>query len=207
MTFQAIAWDVDGTLVDSEPLHHRALLWACAQYGLDLSQIPEARFCGVHIHDVWQALRAELPADLHKETWLQAIETYYHAHSGEIQAMPGCPHTLRQLAAGGIKQACVSNSSRAVVEASLRALGVLDLIAVIITLDDVQNGKPDPEPYRRAVEALGLPADAVLAVEDSPTGVASARAAGLHVAFCGNADVPTAGVTKVNTLTQLLSWF
>jgi phosphoglycolate phosphatase-like HAD superfamily hydrolase len=64
MKFTAIAWDVDGTLVDSEPLHHRALLAACHRFGLDLSHIPETRFYGVHINDVWLALRADLPADL-----------------------------------------------------------------------------------------------------------------------------------------------
>ena len=180
MKFTAIAWDVDGTLVDSEPLHHRALLAVCHRFGLDLSHIPETRFYGVHINDVWLALCAELPADLDQSVWL---------------------------AAKGIKQACVSNSCRRIVEANLEALGVREFIDVVVTLDDVHHGKPAPEPYQHALGAFGLPAAAVLAVEDSTTGMRSAQAAGMHVAFYGASPASEQGVTEITSLTRILDWF
>ena len=141
MKFTAIAWDVDGTLVDSEPLHHRALLAACHRFGLDLSHIPETRFYGVHINDVWQALRADLPAGLDQDVWLAAIEDYYHDHSHELVAIPGSRETIRKLAAKGVKQACVSNSCRRIVEANLQALGIRECIDVVVTLDDVHQDR------------------------------------------------------------------
>ncbi len=205
MKFTAIAWDVDGTLVDSEPLHHRALLSVCYRFGLDLNHLPESRFCGVHIHDVWEALRADLPADLRREVWLTAIEDYYHDHCGELEAIPGGRETIRQLAAQGVKQACVSNSCRRIVESNLQALGVREWIDVVVTLDDVIHGKPAPEPYQHALKALGLPAAAVLAVEDSQTGMVSAQRAGMHVAFYGASAA--AGVTEITTLPRILDWF
>ena len=207
MKFNAIAWDVDGTLVDSEPLHHRALLAACLRFGLDLHHIPETRFYGVHINDVWLALRAELPADLEQSLWLQAIEDYYHDHSSELVAIPGSRETIRKLAAKGVRQACVSNSCRRIVESNLEALGVREFIDVVVTLDDVHTGKPSPEPYQQAIGAFGLPAAAVLAVEDSTTGMRSAQAAGMHVAFYGASPAAEQGVTEITSLTRILDWF
>lgn len=207
MKFNAIAWDVDGTLVDSEPLHHRALLAACHRFGLDLRHIPETRFYGVHINDVWLALRADLPADLDQNVWLQAIEDYYHDHSNELVAIPGSRETIRLLAAKGIRQACVSNSCRRIVEANLQALGVREFIDVVVTLDDVHCGKPSPEPYQQAIGAFGVPAVAVLAVEDSLTGMRSAQAAGMHVAFYGPSPASVQGVTEITSLARILDWF
>ena len=81
----------------------------------------------------------------------------------------------------GVAQACVSNSGRAVVDANLDALGILETIAFSLSLDDVSAGKPDPEPYREAARRFALPAAAVVAVEDSAAGALSARTAGLYV--------------------------
>ncbi len=60
---RAIAWDIDGTLIDSEPLHHEALVHASLQFGVDLRDLPSEAYQGVHIGDVWIALRDRLPQD------------------------------------------------------------------------------------------------------------------------------------------------
>ncbi|WJY16946.1 HAD family phosphatase [Pectobacteriaceae bacterium CE90] len=181
MKFKAVAWDVDGTLVDSEPLHHRALLAVCSRYGVDLSDITESRFCGVHINDVWHTLRTRLPEDLAQQEWLAAIEDYYIAHSDELVPIAHGKDAIVALRNNGIRQASVSNSSRRIVEANLRTIGVLEMMEFLVTLDDVSAGKPDPEPYRLATTLLDLTPGDVLAVEDSVTGVLGACAAGLTV--------------------------
>ncbi len=88
---------------------------------------------------------------------------------------------MRDLAARGVAQACVSNSGRTIVDANIEALGIGKIIAFSISLDDVSSGKPDPEPYREAARRLGAEPQAVVAVEDSGAGARSARAAGLYV--------------------------
>lgn len=181
MSLLAVAWDIDGTLADSEGLHHRALLKASADWGVDLSDLPDRAFSGVHMRDVWRALAARLPPSLAEGEFLTAIEDYYVDHSQEIVALPGATATIEGLAARGMLQVCVSNSSRRVVDANLDALGIRGNIAFSISLDDVATGKPDPEPYRRACGLLGVAPSSTLAVEDSPTGARSARAAGLFV--------------------------
>lgn len=186
---RAVAWDIDGTLIDSEPAHHLALVAVCATFGLDLTSLPEETFLGVHVHDVWRALRPQLPADLVEAEWLAAIEADYARRAAALAPMPGAVETVRALAARGIPQCAVSNSARRVVDANIAALGLSDLLAFTLALDDVREGKPSPESYLRACERMNVPPHEAMAVEDSPTGARAARAAGLFVAVVGsNAD-------------------
>jgi HAD superfamily hydrolase (TIGR01509 family) len=178
---KAVAWDIDGTLVDSEGLHHRALVETCRSYGVDLSSLPDRAFQGVHMLDVWSALRPRLPTALDRGEWLAAIDRIYIAQASELVAMSQARETICALHARGVAQACVSNSGRRVVDANIAALGLGEILAFSISLDDVAAGKPDPEPYRRAAQRLALAPQHVVAVEDSAAGAASARAAGLFV--------------------------
>jgi len=166
--FRAVAWDLDGTLIDSEGLHQRALIEASAAFGADLSDLPNEAFRGVHMRDVWTALRPRFPNGVERRTWLAAIERFYVSRAPALAAL-------------GVAQACVSNSGRAVVDANLEALGIRQTMAFSISLDDVSAGKPDPEPFREAARRFALPAAAVVAVEDSASGARSAREAGLYV--------------------------
>ena len=179
--FRAVAWDIDGTLIDSEPLHERALAAASAALGADLSDLEPDAFRGVHAIDIWEALKPRFPAGSLFTTWIAAIEGYYVAHVGELEPNPGALEAMRKLSERGIAQACVSNSGRTIVDANIAALGIGTIIAFSLSLDDVSSGKPDPEPYREAAHRFALPAAAVVAVEDSGAGARSARAAGLYV--------------------------
>jgi HAD superfamily hydrolase (TIGR01509 family) len=179
--FRAVAWDIDGTLIDSEPLHERALAAASAALGADLSDLEPDAFRGVHALDIWEALKPRFAAGSSFKTWIAAIEGYYVAHVGELEPNPGALEAMRKLAELGIAQACVSNSGRTIVDANIEALGIGTIIAFSLSLDDVSSGKPDPEPYREAAHRFALPAAAVVAVEDSGAGARSARAAGLYV--------------------------
>ncbi|PZU88259.1 MAG: HAD family phosphatase [Shinella sp.] len=181
--FRAVAWDIDGTLVDSEPLHHRALVAASKRFGVDLTDLPDMAFRGVHMGDVWKRLQSRLPKELAEQEWLDAINRHYIEHRHSLTTMPGAVETIRMLAELGIPQACVSNSCRAVVDANLDAMGISSCIGFSINLDDVAEGKPSPIPYLMAADRLGLPAGSIVAIEDSFTGLASARAAGLHAVF------------------------
>ena len=107
MSIRAIAWDVDGTLVDSEPLHHRALLAGSAQFGVDLSDLPDQAFRGVHMGDVWTILQPRLAAGLGEAEWLAAINRYYVDHRHELVAVPQAVETIRGLVRMGLpRSAC-----------------------------------------------------------------------------------------------------
>ena len=205
MTIRAVAWDVDGTLVDSEPLHLRALLATCADYGVDISDLPDDRFVGVNLFGVWEALKDRFPWSLSRERWIIVLNEHYSRNADSLRPIPGAAETVRALAERGIPQAAVSNSNRVVVDANLKALGVADLMRFSLSLDDVPAGKPDPAPYRMVAERLGLAPSHVLSIEDSPSGIASARAAGVvSVGFAASpVDVGDADRT-IKTLDEVI---
>jgi beta-phosphoglucomutase-like phosphatase (HAD superfamily) len=182
----AVAWDIDGTLVDSEPLHHQALLEASATFNVDLLDLPPLAFRGVHMDDVWTRLQSRFPATLTRSEWLDGIESRYIAGAGRLRALAGARQAIQRLALAGIPQVCVSNSSRRIVDVNLTTLELLPYLQFSISLDDVANGKPHPEPYAMAARRLGIEPQHLLAVEDSQSGLASASAAGLRTAAIGS---------------------
>ena len=181
MKVLAVAWDIDGTLIDSEPLHHTAMLAASQQWGTDLSDISVQTLRGVHMHEVWDLMRRRLPETLTKEVWLSAIEDQYLRRCSCLLALPGVAAVVEAIAALNIAQICVSNSSRRIVDANLDMLGLSTHIAFSISLNDVDRGKPDPQPYQLAAAKLAIDPRAMLAIEDSDAGARSARAAGMFV--------------------------
>ena len=179
--FRAVAWDIDGTLIDSEPLHQRGLLAACLALGADISDLGPDPFRGVHARDIWNALKVRFRPGASFDAWIAAMEGYYVEHARELKPVPGALEAMRALQALGVAQACVSNSGRTIVDANLKALGVAELIAFSLSINDVSRGKPDPEPFRETARRLGASPEATVAVEDSDAGARSARAAGLFV--------------------------
>jgi HAD superfamily hydrolase (TIGR01509 family) len=181
MTISAVAWDVDGTLVDSEPLHHEALIAACLHWNVDISDISEERFRGMHMGDVWRALMPRMPASANEEEWNRANDDFYVEHRHILKPMPRAIETVATLAEAGIRQICVSNAGRRLLDANLDALGLGAIMEFTLSIDDVGNGKPHPEPYASGCTRLGLRPQQMAAIEDSETGRRSARAAGFLV--------------------------
>lgn len=202
MTFRGVAWDIDGTLVDSEPLHHRILIEVCLSHGLDLRDDPVDRFLGVHVRDVWTALAPDLSSPFSYETWMAEVQDGYVRNAADLKEIPGAGAVIRAISKAGIPQVAVSNSGRPVVNANLDALGVRDMLVTSISLDDVSCGKPAPEPYLRAAEVLDLPPCQVLAVEDSTAGANSALAAGMTVAFLSSSAAPE-GTLRISSLSEV----
>lgn len=194
----AVAWDVDGTLVDSEPLHLQSLRRVCDAFSVDIDDFGAQPFVGVAIDEVWRLIGARFgPALGRDETgrhaaFRAAVAEHYLAGVDLLRPMPGALEALAHFEALGVPMCAVSNSDAAVVAANLSALDARELMRFAVTLDDVRRPKPDPEPYRLAAARLGLPAGAVLAIEDSLTGCESAFAAGLAVVQVGT-DLTAAG--------------
>ncbi len=87
--FRAVAWDLDGTLIDSEGLHQNALIETSAAFGADLSDLPDEAFRGVHMRDVWATLKPRFPKGVDRQTWLAAIERFYVARAHSLAPISG----------------------------------------------------------------------------------------------------------------------
>ena len=179
---KAVAWDIDGTLVDSEPLHLKSLMLVCKKYNIDISDLPDEYFIGVNLYGVWKELRKRFPTSLKFDEWANQINSFYFANSSTLTITPYALEVINELHILGVIQAAVSNSNRSVVDINLDALGVSKILNFSLSLDDVKKGKPDPTPYQVATRKLGLKPYEILAVEDSNSGLISAQKAGLMVA-------------------------
>jgi HAD superfamily hydrolase (TIGR01509 family) len=109
---------------------------------------------------------------------------------GEIRPMPGAEALLRRLASVGVPCALVTSGERAYVKAVLARFGWESTFRSVVSLEDVTNLKPHPEPYLKAIAALGFPASDCIGFEDSGPGVTSLRAAGAY-AVAVHRDVET----------------
>lgn len=192
----AVIWDVDGTLVNSEPNHHRALLSVCNAYNVSINDVIPEQLVGVHMKAIWEKiLQKRFPASMTFNTWARAINEEYANDLSSVSVRPNAPQTIKKLHSLGIRQAAVSNSARFIVDSNLSLLHCSSEIEFSLSIDDVERGKPDPLPYRMACSRLGVDATNAVVVEDSPSGLASASAAGAKCIAYRTAEFPKLGAS------------
>jgi HAD superfamily hydrolase (TIGR01509 family) len=180
----AVLWDMDGTLVDSEKVWDIALGDLAARHGGVLSDRARLAMVGTNMavsigvlfDDLGLTVDAAVEADA--LVWLAARAAQLYAEP--LPWRPGAQAALAATRAAGLPCALVTNTERAITELGLNTLGRANFEAVVCG-DEVPTPKPAPDVYLRAAELLGVPPRRCLAVEDSPTGVAAAEAAGCTV--------------------------
>lgn len=176
--FAAVLWDLDGTIVDTEPLWIAAEHELAAEHDATWTHEDALAVVGSALLDSGEYIRTRLGLDLSPAEVVDYLVARIVAGlETHIPWRPGAPDLIRELSERGTPQALVTMSYR-----SIAAQVAVHLpLDVVVTGDEVARGKPHPEPYLRAAELLGVDAADCLAVEDSATGAASANAAGCTV--------------------------
>lgn len=178
---EAVIFDVDGVLADTEPLHLEAANAVLAPYGVAISEEENMEFLGMDDPSFWKAMmeRYRLQADPRE---LQARRVEYVLgviRDREFLPRPGVPQVITGMLMRGLLLAAASSSPRAVTEAVIEVLGLQRSFRAVLTGDDVTRGKPDPEIFFAAARALDVPPGACMVIEDSPAGIQAARRAGM----------------------------
>jgi mannitol-1-/sugar-/sorbitol-6-phosphatase len=173
VTAQGILFDMDGVLISSIGSVRRCWRRWAKMYGVPNAEEYEVPH-GVRAIDIVKSLRPDI--DPHEG--LRAIEDMEVQDVADLQVLPG----VRTLLAGLPLErwAIVTSSTRRLLLARLKAAG-LPVPERIISADDVERGKPDPEPYRRGAGLIGLRPEDCVVVEDAPSGVGAGKAAGCRV--------------------------
>jgi HAD superfamily hydrolase (TIGR01509 family) len=203
----AVLFDMDGTLVDSEPVWDDALRELARWLGGELSAGARRATLGTNVDYSVRIVHADvgrLDADpeLSGKKLLDEAATRF---SRGLVWLPGARELIAAVRAAGIPAALVTNTERPLVEVAMGEL-VGQLFDVSVAGDEVEHPKPAPDPYLAAARLLGVDPTATVAIEDSPTGTASAVAAGCAVLVVPAADVPVPpgpGRTFVPTLAGL----
>jgi len=178
---KAVLWDMDGTLADSEALHLSTLVAVLTHHGIEAGDDLHASIFGKTGREVHAYCCKRFGIDFDYGQWSMARARHYLSEAPKMRPRPGALSVYHAVRAAGTRQAIVSNSSRMLLEAGLRALDLQDPQLISISINDVRAGKPDPEPYQRAAWLLRVMPGEAIVVEDSPTGARAAIAAGMRV--------------------------
>jgi HAD superfamily hydrolase (TIGR01509 family) len=205
MALQAVLFDMDGLLVDTEPLWFEIESEVMARLGGDWSQADQAELVGGSLQTTLDYLlgKATRPVSRERLARWMLDGMVSRLNRSSVTLRPGAFDLLAEVRAAGAPYALVTSSERVIMDAVLRGTGLE--FPVTVCAEDVTRIKPDPEPYLLATKLLGVDPASSVVLEDSPNGVVAAEAAGCRVIAVPNvAPVPSApGRVIVDSLTEV----
>jgi HAD superfamily hydrolase (TIGR01509 family) len=178
--FDAVIFDLDGVLLDSELIYLAASNEVFAREGRYLSPEENVRYIGTRYHDMLVDIIPKLGLAHDPEYYIEATrEAVARAFSGPLEPPPGARLLIERLVAHEVPRAVGSSSVHAWVDRILTSLGVREHFPVVVGGDEVAHGKPAPDIFLRCAELLGVEPSRCAVIEDSVNGVRAARAAGM----------------------------
>ena len=181
MSFDAVIFDMDGVLVDSEPLHYATTNAVLGRRGVRLDERDYEGLKGLTDVALFERLGArfglsEPPVALAAE---RVGDVLVAMAEGVLLPTEGALECLSGLQAEGLRLALASSATRAQVRLVVERLGIGRLLGAVVSADDAERGKPFPDLFLTAASRLSIPPAACLVVEDAVLGVVAARAAGM----------------------------
>lgn len=190
--FAAAVFDMDGVLLDTEPLYKQAMHAACAACGFEMSDEVHAAQIGIPADTGDLMLHAHFGPDFPLMQYkAKATAIMRELTAGDIPVKPGALELLGALQSRGIPAAVATSTASPLAPERLKRAGLFDLFAAVVTRSDVANGKPHPEPFLTAAARLGVAPEQCIALEDSHNGIRAAHGAGMRAIMVPDLLQPT----------------
>ena len=187
---KAFLFDFDGVITDSEPYVFRVLKTLMKDhFGIDIDDEDVSVTIGNSTDGTAREMERKYGVSLPFDEFVKLLRTYpdYYTEYEGIRPFLYLPELFELLRSKGKVRGIVSSTIRSHLDAALKRMKLDSYPSFIVSGDSVERHKPDPEPYLKALEILGLEKDDVVVIEDSPIGIDAANRAGLDViAFCGS---------------------
>ena len=190
---QAVVFDMDGLMLDTEPLYQTAWQRAAAQLGCEMDDQFYLTLIGTPTREALKKVGAYFGPDFPLERFAELGARQWHRQVDQRGIAPkaGLLPLLDQLDAAAVAKAVATSSSAPQVAQTLKAGGLAGRFTHIVTSDQVACGKPAPDLYLEAARRLGLPPESCIALEDSEAGVQSAHSAGMTVFMIPDLKAPS----------------
>lgn len=201
--YRAVIFDMDGLLLDTETLWHRSEVELFRRHGAEFTWDDKMSVIGTSFDHTARYFASRLGREPAEGAALvrELTDLMHDEVRRQVEARPGARELVAQLAElDGVGLGLASNSPRFLVDAALATAALTDAFDAIVTSDEVARAKPAPDIYLRVCELLGVAPGEALALEDSPSGVAAAKAAGLRVI-----GVPQYAETDLSAADQVVS--
>ncbi len=180
---KAVIFDMDGVLVDSEPVIIEASLRVLKKYGVEAKESDFKEFTGMGDDIFIGGVARKYGLEYDPSMKLQAYEIYLQIIDTHIKRFPGALPLIKYLKEKGITLAVASASDLIKVKANIKALGASENdFNAVITGSDVQRKKPFPDIYLKAADAIGIDSSECIVVEDAVSGTIAGISAGMKVA-------------------------
>ena len=171
---------MDGVLADSEPVYYAAMQAVLAPLGFEVTDADQRAVMGHSIEDTWAYLRSKFAIEGPLDDLVRAYDEELIRRLAQLhETLPGVREIVSALRERGVPIALASSSLPAWIEALLGGLGLDDAFDALVSATMVPHPKPAPDIYVEAARRLGKPPQRCIAIEDTPTGLASAQGAGM----------------------------
>lgn len=191
----AIIYDLDDTMVNSDPLHARAWEELLKDHGHEFAALPEdlrSSFIGMRVIDIVSEIADYLELEASKDDlYKKRVELFLEIVKNELEPMPGLLESLKRFKDADYRLAIASSGATSYIDLVLSKFGIKDYFEAVVTGDDVKIGKPHPEAYLVAAQKLQLEPAECLVLEDATKGIQSAKAAGCKCIAIKNPNIPT----------------
>jgi len=177
---KAVAFDMDGVLIDSQPLHYQIDMEVLKTCGYPAKLEDTTPYTGMSNPDRWPKYKAKLSLSQSVDQLIELqtkimMDTF---RSENLSPIDGIPSLLKHLNKNNIPCAVASSSSHELINLVLEKCQIRQYFAHLVSGEDVKNGKPAPDIYLKAAKAFGLNPEDCLAIEDAPSGILAAKNAG-----------------------------
>ena len=181
--FAAFIFDMDGVIIDSEPIHSAVKMDTFRHFGIDFSERDLDKYMGRTSQAIFADVLASQPRP---GVTVDDLTRYKHEHyievlrSGDIHAIRPTVQIIHELADAGLQLAVATSSWRPVLESVIDRLRLRDCFTALVSGGDLPASKPDPAIYRLAAQELGVGADQCAVLEDTENGILAAKRAGMY---------------------------
>lgn len=186
-----ILFDMDGVLINTEPLHFKVWKKLGVKYGIDMDYDTYKACIGSTRNTLFQIIKDAYGVDLFDEPTVgetfAKIKADFIAEEG-LPRIDGAEDTVRYLYDKGYKMAVASSSGQSYIENQMKEIGIYDCFQVLCSGEDVPNPKPAPDVFLKACKMLGAQPEECIVVEDSMNGSIAAKAAGMYCYGIANPD-------------------